>query len=112
MSNVVHFTADRGCAFRRVIRLKTPDGLPMDLTGYSARLQVRVKPGAELLLEMTVDNGITIQALDGELGLLLLDADMDIPAGRYQYDLKLTDAGGLSAILITGHWIVESRITQ
>ena len=89
---------------------------PVDLTGYSARLQVRDAMGT-LLVDATstgVDPQITLNVSeDGEIRLVIEDEDTaDHPAGNYKYDLRLDTPDEEEICLIAGAWIVREGQTR
>lgn len=63
----------QGSSFNHVFRLKNPDLTPIDLTGYTARMQIRAsKNSVAVLLDLTEGNGrIEIDGIDGKLTLLI-----------------------------------------
>lgn len=84
----------------------------MDLTGYTARLQVRPRPEGELIVEMsTSDDTITIEPEDGEITLHLTPAQTLLEPQAYRYDLRLS-FDGEDSVLIAGEFVVQARITE
>ena len=91
-----------------------PDGTPVNLTGYSAKLQVRPKPGdsATALLELTHSSGIAINAAAGTLLVTITPAQsVALGAGRFAYDLQITSAGGIVTTLVGGVLLVHPEVT-
>ena len=88
---------------------------PVDLTGYTAKMQVRIiKPASKVILELTslLGGGITLGGVDGTIDLDLSAADTaEIPAGRYVYDLEMTD-GSIVTRLIEGAFVVSGGVTR
>lgn len=83
----------QGATFRWHATLKsgTPEAV-VDLTGYTARLHVRLKiEDAEPVLTLTTENGgITLGDADGTIDLFISDADTaDITWEEAVYDLEL-----------------------
>lgn len=87
--------------------------LPMDLAGYSARMQVRTHFGGTVLLELTTDNGrITIDDADGTIDLLLSatdTADLDFDTGVY--DLEIQNSDGFVSRLVQGNITLSREVT-
>lgn len=79
---------------------------PVDLTGYTAKLEVRYRADSpNVLLEASTENGrIT---LGGEPYNLVVDCDLDLPAGEFVYDLAVFDVSGRKWPIVTGRFDVE-----
>jgi hypothetical protein len=106
---------EQGATFNRVLTWRNPDATPIDLTGYTARMQVRPnKLSADVLLSLTTQNGrIT---LGGALGTITLDVDATvaatISAGQFVYDLELISSAGEVTRLIEGAFVVDGEVTR
>jgi hypothetical protein len=88
---------------------------PVDLTGYTAKMQVRAtKADTKVILELTslLGGGIT---LGGALGTIDLDLNAGytrwVPAGRFVYDLEMTN-GATVTRLIEGAFVVSGEVTR
>lgn len=90
--------------------------LPVDLTGWSAAMQVRTLPESpDVIVTLSTANGRIV--LGGEAGTvwLLLDAQStgDLDQGSYVYDLELyAGAGGQVTRLLEGSVTVDSEVTR
>ena len=94
-----------------VITCSDASGDPLDLTGWTAHAQARVKPGAALAFDVGPE--IT-GATDGEITLAMTDTQTNLlTAGVYQWDLVLenTDGDRLGPYL-AGPATVEAINTQ
>jgi len=92
-----HITLYQGSTFRYTVLLEQPDGSPVDLTGATARMQVRPRAGSdEVFLALTNDNGgITITPLEGKLELYVpADATIGQTWRRGVYQLEVEYATG------------------
>jgi hypothetical protein len=92
----------------------TIDNDPVDLTGYTARMQVREKHISNVYnLNLTTENGGIV--LGDDEGTILLTASAtdtsEIIAKEYVYDLEL-DSGGEVLRLIEGKFIVTPEVTR
>ena len=89
--------------------------VPNDLTGYTARLQVRDGDDDDDPLVATLDSEtgtITIVEAAGTVTPTLTDTLTGlIEAGRYRYDLRLQPATGDGSYLIAGPFIMEPSVT-
>ena len=85
----------RGDTWRRSWIIKDETGQPIDLTGASARLQVRDKRD-EVLAYARMDNGmITIDPLQGRIDMVVpASITKDFPIASHRFDLELTFADG------------------
>lgn len=73
------FRAYQGQTWEEAITINNPDGTPVDLTGYTARMHVRGDiSDAEPILILDDDNGrlVVSDAAAGELTLLVAAEDM------------------------------------
>lgn len=112
-----NMTAEQGAAFSRVIRYEDADEQPVNLTGYTARMQVRRQPySATPLLELTTENdGITLGGATGEITLSISATTMaDAQAGECWYDLELLPAGSEDDVvrLIEGKFRIKREVTR
>jgi len=120
-----NLTIEQGATWRDSYTLLQPapagtpiaSRLPVDLTGYSTRMQVRPDyASATVLLELTPANGrITITPASGKLDLYISDADTaaltftDTPA---VYDLELIEPGGDVIRLLKGTVTLSPEVTR
>jgi len=95
-----NFTIKQGNTFYRKIIYTDNDDNVIDLTGYTAALQIRDTYTSEVLLELTTENGgITITGAEGKIELNITKTqtaaltfckaiyDLDIYSGSYEYTL-------------------------
>lgn len=97
----------------RALFLTDNDGSPIDLTGMTVAMQVRDKLSQSLIetAEITV-----VDADGGEIGVVLRASEgstlskygSPIRTANLHYDIRLTDADGLSVVLFGG-LVVLSR---
>jgi hypothetical protein len=121
----------RGATWEDFFIYEDPDGAPVDLTGYSARMQVRTVAGqyglttaATLLLELSTTNGLLIwnDAVDGKLDIVVAPADhaalnpLNLKKMAYVYSVELfvpedTDPEYVIP-LVKGKIIVQGETTR
>jgi hypothetical protein len=92
----------------------TTSGTPVNLTNYTARMQVRVShPDQSTVLSITSGSGIT---LGGTAGTILLEASpattAGVPSGQYVYDLELVSPGSAVTRLVEGTFICDPEVTR
>ena len=91
-----NFTIKQGSTFRKPFQWIAA-GTPVDMTGWTARMQVRSEVGSETVIaELTTENGgITIEPLEGKINLYL--SDVETSAFSFEdavYDIELVDQAG------------------
>jgi hypothetical protein len=104
-------TIEQGSTFQKQFRWKV-DGVIINLTGYTAKMQVRKAFGGALGFELSTQNDRIL--LGGATGTVALEMAPDetaaLPAGNFVYDLELTD-GGTVRKLIRGTVVVLPEAT-
>lgn len=109
-----NIVADQGATFSRVITWKTTAGTPVDLTGYTAKMQVRVtysSPSAVLTLS-TAAGSIVLGGALGTITITGAASSMTMDGNNYVYDLELTSSGGAVTRLVMGNFTVRAEVTQ
>lgn len=88
------------------------NGSALDLTGATARMQIRNGKTGGLVLELKTGNGLTI--VDHSGGVLRVDEiqRLGIPAGEYEYDVELTLASGIRKTYVGGVITVLQDVTK
>ena len=89
------------------------NGSPVNLTAYTARMQVRKTPGAATpVLSLTNGSGITLGGSAGTVLVAATAAQTDtIPAGGYKYDLELVNGSSVTR-LASGDFTVIAGVTK
>lgn len=91
------------------------DGVPVDLTGYTAVTQIREHlTSVDVLAELTTENGG--HTLGGALGtvdyLIPADATALLPAVTAVYDTKLISPDGIVYRFAEGTMIISPQVTR
>lgn len=107
-------TCDQGATFERVFTVKDGQGDLLNLTGYTARMQVRPEIDSdEVLVELTTQNGrIT---LGGAAGTITLSLSAATTAGIDKdghYDLEIISAGGEVYRVLKGRFVLDPEVTR
>ena len=85
-------------------------GVPIDLTGYSARFVVSKAPSPTAAIECSTSNGrVALGTSTGQIIVNIPRAAMQIAPGEYHYYLVLTAAGGRDYPLLTGRFSVSPQ---
>lgn len=107
------FTIFQGATFDRTITWRDGNGQEVNLTGYTARLQVRDRVGGEVLLDLSTGDGITLGGPAGTIALAI--SAVDTAALRFSqavYDLELTSAGDEVTRLMQGKVLLSPEVTS
>lgn len=112
MAEQHNFTIEKGATWRQNIQWKDDDGLAIDLTNYTARMQLRREYRTNIIHELTTENGgIDITALTGEIDLLIEATDTaDFIDTKVLYDLELIN-GTEVVRLLSGCITISENVT-
>jgi hypothetical protein len=108
-------TIRQGSTFLQNLIWKDSEGVPVDLTGYTARMQIRQGVcNPDVIVELTTENDrIT---LGGVAGTIVLEIDADttaaITAGCGLYDLELESSSGFVTAILYGAVTFEREVTR
>jgi hypothetical protein len=103
----------QGATFDKTFTI-TVNGSPMNLTGYTAAMQVReTYDSTTTLLSLTNGSGITLGGTAGTIAVLVSStATAAIADGFYSYDLEITSGGGVTDRLLQGKFVVTPQVTR
>lgn len=89
------------------------DNLPVNLTGYTAKMQVRDISG-NLIVELSTSNGkIVITPALGQVAMTLTATQTAaLAVGNYNYDLNLTDSASNVYKILEGAFILKASVTN
>lgn len=109
-----NLTVEQGATLSEVFTWKDPTGALIDLTGYSAKMQVRRAPGAdELYLEASTGAGtIVLGGAAGTVTITVLAATtaaLSFTTGSW--DLVLTAGDGTVTRLVEGTATLDRSVT-
>lgn len=106
---------DQGATFSRVLTWQDDAANPVNLTGYTARMQVRDEADSSTAaLSLTTENSrITLGGTAGTITLLVSATDTAaVTAGEYVYDLEIVSGAGTVTRLIQGCFTVDAEVTR
>jgi|688.fasta_scaffold06877_3 hypothetical protein len=106
---------EQGSTFSFVATWSDPEGNPIDVTGCTARMQVRPWQESDtVLLSLTTENGgITLGGPDGTVTLLASDeVTTNLPAGYAIYDIEIETAAGDVTRLLQGAVDISAEVTR
>lgn len=109
------FKFEQGATFRLTIIYKDSEGVVVNLTGYSARLQIResIESQTVALVATTANGRITITGAEGKIQIVVPAADTEI--GNFQtgvYDLEIESADGTVTRLVEGQVFNSLQVTR
>lgn len=109
MAVVSNLVLDQGTTFSVVIGYNDNVGDPIDLTGYTARSQMRKSYYSSNATSFTSNIS---SAIDGEITLSLTAAETaNVKAGRYLYDVEIV-SGNTVIRVVEGIVTVMPEITK
>jgi tRNA threonylcarbamoyladenosine modification (KEOPS) complex Pcc1 subunit len=106
---------DQGATFNREITWLDSSANPVNLTSYTARMQVRETPDSSaVLLGLTTENNrIALGGTAGKITLTVSATDTAaVSAGEYVYDLEVISSLGTVTRLIQGCFTVDAEVTR
>jgi hypothetical protein len=112
---VRNWDIERGATWDRTVTWLAgigDDQAPVDLTGATARMQIRSAPRMPVLASVTCSIS---EPETGRIDLLLTAAQTahpDFKAGAYRYDLEVEFAGGVVRRLLEGEIRIKPNITE
>lgn len=113
-AGIYNFTIDQGSDWNLNVIYKGSDGNPINLTAYTAAMQLRQNynsDAAELTLN-TSNGGIVITGALGKLALTATATQTGaLDAGFYVYDLEIA-SGGVVTRIIQGQITVAGEVTR
>jgi len=105
---------EQGATYSQVITYKD-NGVAVNLTGYTARMQVRATlESASTLVELTTANSrIALGGAAGTITLTIAAADTAaLTSGRGVYDLELVSGSGIVTRLLQGVATISRNVTR
>lgn len=114
MAGQKNFEVDQNTTFTFIVEYKDSDGDPIDLTGASAKLQVRdTKGGPKLAFTLTSPSGgITIDAPSGKITVTMTPAQTNkLFYPKSSYDLMVTELNSVKTKLVEGFIMLSRSVT-
>lgn len=106
-----NITAYQGATYKLDMTYKIDD-TPVDLTNYTAAMQVKENPNASAVISISNGSGITLGGTAGTIALNVSATTMgSATAGFYQYDLELNSAGEVTRLL-QGKFEIVAEVTR
>jgi hypothetical protein len=115
LGNTYNMTIDQGATFELRVTWKDPDGVPINLSGYTARMQIRdTYSSATPLVSITSGSGITLGGTAGTVDLLIpaeTTSALNAPLSGV-YDLEIVNGGTVVTRLIQGTVTITAEVTR
>jgi hypothetical protein len=114
LAGVYKIICDQGATFQRVFTITESNDEPMDLTGYTARMQIRPEiESSDVLIELTTQNGrITLGGTAGTIELNLTPQNTATIDRDGFYDLEIISSGGAVHRVLRGRFVVNLEVTR
>jgi hypothetical protein len=113
-AGIYNFTMDQGSVWDLEITYQDPNGTPINLTGFTAKMQLRKEYNSTIadLTLTTGGGGIVITGATGKIDISASAAQTAVlDPTYYVYDLELTSGTNISR-LIQGQITVAEQVTQ
>jgi len=110
----INFLCPQGSTFNKTLTYEVQD-VPVNLTGYSSRLQVReTYYDTNTIVSLTSGSGgITLGGSAGTIGILIsASTTAAFAPGNWVYDLEIESSGGIVDRLIEGNFVVTPEVTR
>lgn len=110
----LNIVIEKGARFDPVLTWKTA-GVAVDLTSYTARMQIRATQSSEtILIDLTTENGgIALGGAAGTISLVITnDVTEAIDWAKGVYDLELVSPSGYPTRLVEGIVKVRDEVTR
>jgi len=114
-ASTYHIICEQGATLDRNLTFRDGNGSLVNLTGFSAHMQVRpTVASATITLDLSTSNSRIV--LGGTAGTIVLNVPASTTAslvpGDYVYDLELTSPNGVVRRLVEGKFKVKPEVTR
>ncbi len=113
-AGIYDYTVEQGATFIRVFTWNNPNGTPVDLTGYTARMQIRQSVVSPTYYYQALSGGDIV--LGGSAGTITLTIPAPTSAAwtfiKGVYDLELQSPSGIVTRLVQGNVTVSREVTR
>ena len=110
MAIISNLTIDQGTTFTASIDCTASDNNPLNLTGYTVAAQLRKTYDSTTKTDFTA---IIANATTGRLQISLTPVQTGaLSAGRYVYDVEITDGNGIITRVVEGQVEITPGVTR
>lgn len=114
MAALYNTTIEKGATFRKTFVWRDSDGELVDLTGFTARMQIRRSVTSSTAeVSLTSSSGIVLGTTNGQAQVTIsatVTAALEFTSGVY--DLEFEDADGFVTRLVEGSVQVKPEVTR
>lgn len=112
-AGLLNLNIEQGSTFTLIMLYEDEAGAPIDLTGMTARMQLRRQFASDaVLLSLTTENArITLTPSTGEIALFIDAPDTALLTGSGVYDLELVN-GPVVNRLLQGTFKICNEVTR
>lgn len=114
-SNKHDLVIERGATFTEVFAWRDKLGFPIDLTGYTAAMQIRRAADWSLVMDVgAIPGAVVIEPVAGTVTLTIPDENTaSLPYGEaLVWDIKLTSSTSEATRLLKGSVLVDREVTE
>jgi hypothetical protein len=114
-ASIYNINIEQGATFTRTITWKDSANVAINLTGYTARMQIRERvESSTALVSLTNSSGITLGGAAGTVVITITATQTDALPNMKKgvYDLELVSAGGIVTRLLQGEVVVSPQVTR
>jgi hypothetical protein len=114
MAGQKNFEVDQNATFTFIVEYKDNNNLPIDLTGATAKMQVRdTKGGTKLAFSLTSPSGgIVIDPTNGKLTIKITPTQTNkLFYPKSSYDIMITDSNANKIKLLEGFMTLSRSVT-
>lgn len=105
--------ATQGADFTASLTWVDSSGNPVDLSTFTARMQIRRTYGDTIVVELNTTNGYIALTNQGAINFHLpYTVTETLPAGIFLYDLFLTDSSDIPSCIMRGQFVINEAVTM
>ena len=108
MASKVNIVVDQGTSFSTAVTVNGADDEPVDFTGYTGTSQMRKSYTSSTYYTFDVD----FDAYGSVFLSMSANNTSAVPAGRYLYDVEVTNPSGVVSRIIEGIVTVTPQVTR
>lgn len=120
LAGIYNIICEQGTTFTRRLEIQYQDETdpevyhPYDLTGHTARMQVRrTVESSTAMIELTTENGgIDIDGPEGVVEITMTDEQTSSLTSSGVYDLEIINGGGQVSRVIQGAFTLSLEVTR
>lgn len=105
---------EQGATFQKLARLRDAAGELIDLTDYTAKMQIRLKKeSAAAVISLDETDGLTLGGAAGTIQIEIPAASTaELTKRNYVYDLFITSEAGIATKVLEGNVCLDFSVTR